>query len=85
MAASNARGMPACFLGSAQHDQDVVAGAWAGEYQLVYLTPELATRSVDCIKRLNATAVRSRSTPASPATLPSLACCFVGAPAYKPE
>ncbi len=58
VAASQARGMPACFLGSAQRDEGVAAGAWRGEYQLVYLTPELATRSLQRIKSLNETAVR---------------------------
>ena len=58
VAASQARGMPACYLGSAQRNEGVAAGAWRGDYQLVYLTPELATRSLQRIKSLNETSVR---------------------------
>ncbi len=36
------RGVKACLLGSAQNSSKVREDAWAGRYQLVYLTPELA-------------------------------------------
>ena len=36
------RGVRACMLGSAQADWRVREDAWAGKYQIVYLTPELA-------------------------------------------
>ncbi len=34
------RGIAACFLGTAQEDPSVAARAAAGEYLLVYLSPE---------------------------------------------
>ena len=43
VAALNAKGVRACLLGSAQADWRVREDAWTGKYQLVYLTPELAT------------------------------------------
>lgn len=52
--ALQARGVRACFLGSAQHDERVKADAWAGLYQLVYLTPELAAASSDRLAALHA-------------------------------
>lgn len=47
------RGVRACLLGSAQADPKVRADAWAGRYQLVYLTPELAVRSIDRLAALH--------------------------------
>lgn len=43
--ALNARGLRAAFLGSAQTSSAVVSAAWAGEYDYVYLTPELANNA----------------------------------------
>ena len=43
VSALNAKGVRACLLGSAQADWRVREDAWTGKYQLVYLTPELAT------------------------------------------
>ncbi|KAG2446096.1 hypothetical protein HXX76_000696 [Chlamydomonas incerta] len=45
VAALNARGVTAAFLGSAQSSRQVKDDAWAGAYQFVYMTPELACSS----------------------------------------
>ena len=57
VAALVSRGVRACLLGSAQPDPRVAEDAWAGKYDLVYLTPELATseRGLGRIRRLHAT------------------------------
>jgi ATP-dependent DNA helicase RecQ len=49
VAALVARGVRACLLGSAQTSLRVRDDAWAGRYQLVYVTPELA---LGCAARL---------------------------------
>ena len=38
-------GVTACFLGSAQHDSSVLARVQAGQYRVVYCTPEYASNS----------------------------------------
>jgi len=52
VSALQARGVAACFLGSAQRDDAVTAGAWAGEYALVYITPEQARLAVGRLQAL---------------------------------
>lgn len=52
VAALVSKGVRACMLGSAQTDPRVGADAWAGKYQIVYLTPELALRSMDRLAAL---------------------------------
>eukprot|EP00887_Chlorella_sp_A99_P003535 scaffold7.g3535.t1 len=49
-----ARGIRACFLGSAQTSAAVTADAWAGRYQFIYLTPELAVSAVVRLQQLHA-------------------------------
>jgi ATP-dependent DNA helicase RecQ len=44
--ALRSRGVRACLLGSAQTDPRVHADAFAGRYEIVYMTPELAIASV---------------------------------------
>jgi ATP-dependent DNA helicase RecQ len=46
-------GVRACFLGSAQEDRSVEARALAGEFALVYLTPEKACGWVTQLQQLN--------------------------------
>jgi ATP-dependent DNA helicase RecQ len=55
VAALVVKGVRACLLGSAQSDRRVREDAWAGKYQLVYLTPELAVSEggLASIKRLH--------------------------------
>ncbi|MEW5298653.1 MAG: hypothetical protein WDW36_001748 [Sanguina aurantia] len=53
VAALNARGISAAFLGSAQSDWRVTRDAWAGGYRFVYLTPELAGTSLDRLTELH--------------------------------
>lgn len=53
VAALCAKGIRACYLGSAQSDDAVKADAWAGKYQLVYLTPELAAASAERLSALH--------------------------------
>lgn len=55
VAALAAKGVPAAYLGSAQHDAAVVDAAWAGATPLVYITPELAATAVDRLRALAAT------------------------------
>ncbi|KAK9836017.1 hypothetical protein WJX81_006493 [Elliptochloris bilobata] len=50
--ALNARGLSACFLGSAQRSQAVTDDAWAGKYSFVYVTPELAANAVPRLQQL---------------------------------
>ena len=52
--ALTARGIAAAFLGSAQGSAQVKADAWAGRYQFIYMTPELAAASADSLARLRA-------------------------------
>ncbi|MEW5308661.1 MAG: hypothetical protein WDW38_000600 [Sanguina aurantia] len=53
VAALNARGISAAFLGSAQSDWRVKKDAWEGKYKFVYLTPELAVMSLDRLTQLH--------------------------------
>ncbi|MEW5308659.1 MAG: hypothetical protein WDW38_000598 [Sanguina aurantia] len=53
VAALNARGITAAFLGSAQSDHKIKRDAWAGKYKFVYLTPELAVMSLDRLTQLH--------------------------------
>eukprot|EP00798_Chlamydomonas_sp_ICE-L_P031836 gene31836-7042_t len=46
VSALTARGIKACFLGSAQSKANVRSDAFAGKYQLVYMTPELAVNAL---------------------------------------
>ncbi|MEW5308662.1 MAG: hypothetical protein WDW38_000601 [Sanguina aurantia] len=55
VAALNARGISAAFLGSAQLSYQVKRDAWAGKYKFVYLTPELAVLSRDKLTKLHST------------------------------
>ncbi|WIA16435.1 hypothetical protein OEZ85_013122 [Tetradesmus obliquus] len=55
VAALTARGVSAAFLGSAQSSAEVKRKAWAGEYQLLYITPELATGNTAALQQLHAT------------------------------
>eukprot|EP00882_Tetradesmus_deserticola_P033692 GHRQ01038510.1.p3 GENE.GHRQ01038510.1~~GHRQ01038510.1.p3 ORF type:complete len:125 (+),score=36.14 GHRQ01038510.1:1606-1980(+) len=55
VAALTARGVSAAFLGSAQSSAEVKRKAWAGEYQLLYITPELATNNTAALQQLHAT------------------------------
>jgi ATP-dependent DNA helicase RecQ len=48
------RGVRACLLGSAQRDPRVAADAWAGRYELVYVTPETALANVPRLAALHA-------------------------------
>jgi superfamily II DNA helicase RecQ len=57
VSACQSRGLQACYLGSGQHDATVAPAAWRGEYQLVYITPELAAHNADRIKALQASQV----------------------------
>ncbi|PRW18345.1 putative ATP-dependent DNA helicase [Chlorella sorokiniana] len=50
--ALNAKGIPACFLGTAQLSQQVKEDAWRGKYQFVYITPEMASVSIDRLRAL---------------------------------
>ncbi|GAX75931.1 hypothetical protein CEUSTIGMA_g3374.t1 [Chlamydomonas eustigma] len=50
--ALKARGIKACFLGSAQNSKEVKEAAWQGAYQLVYLTPETALACKDNLSML---------------------------------
>jgi ATP-dependent DNA helicase RecQ len=40
--ALNARGIAACYLGTAQTDNQIREDAWAGKYKFIYITPEFA-------------------------------------------
>ncbi|KAG2452664.1 hypothetical protein HYH02_002897 [Chlamydomonas schloesseri] len=51
--ALNARGITAAFLGSAQSSRQVKDDAWAGAYQFVYMTPELACASGSALAALH--------------------------------
>ena len=57
MSACQTRGLNACYLGSGQHDAAVAPAAWRGEYELVYVTPELAAHNAHRIKTLQASHV----------------------------
>ena len=57
VSACQARGLRACYLGSGQRDATVAPAAWRGEYELIYITPELAAHNVDRIKALQASQV----------------------------
>jgi superfamily II DNA helicase RecQ len=48
------RGVRACLLGSAQLERGVTERAWAGDYQLVYMTPEVAVASLARLAALHA-------------------------------
>ena len=48
-----AKGIRACMLGSAQQSSTIKEDAWAGRYQIVYLTPELAMASCDKLAALS--------------------------------
>jgi RecQ family ATP-dependent DNA helicase len=50
--ALKAKGVSACYLGSAQTDTSVSAAAWAGDYSFIYLTPELAVNRADALRAL---------------------------------
>ena len=52
VSALTARGLKACFLGSAQTNHAVTQGAWAGEYQFIYITPELAASRLSALQQL---------------------------------
>ena len=49
------RGIKACLLGSAQASSDVRVDAMAGKYELTYMTPELALKSIDALSTLHRT------------------------------
>lgn len=68
MSACQARGLRACYLGSGQRDATVAPAAWRGEYELVYITPELAAHNADCIKALQASQVTMLGWSAMPQT-----------------
>jgi ATP-dependent DNA helicase RecQ len=53
--ALQAKGISACYLGSAQTDASVVAGAWRGDYSFIYLTPELAVSHAAALRELRDT------------------------------
>jgi hypothetical protein len=63
VAALQARGLPACYLGSAQGNVQVKEDAWAGRFMYVYMTPELAVHSTDRLLALHAAQARE-ATPA---------------------
>ena len=50
--ALQARGVAACYLGSAQADAGVTARAWAGDYAVVYITPESVMAEVGRLQAL---------------------------------
>lgn len=52
VAALEAKGVGAAFLGSAQSDRAVIDAAWSGDTPLVYITPELAATAVDRLRAL---------------------------------
>ena len=52
VSALTARGLKACFLGSAQTDHAITQGAWAGEFQFIYITPELAASKLSALQQL---------------------------------
>lgn len=52
--ALNARGIKACFLGTAQTDQRITEDAWAGKYKFIYITPELAMHRLASLSKLQA-------------------------------
>ena len=52
VSALTARGLTACFLGSAQTDRSITQGAWAGEFQFIYITPELAASKLSSLQQL---------------------------------
>ena len=56
--ALEAKGVSACYLGSAQRSRDVADAAWAGHYSFIYVTPELAAVSVPRLQALAASGVR---------------------------
>ncbi|GAB4814000.1 hypothetical protein N2152v2_001046 [Parachlorella kessleri] len=53
--ALSSKGLPACFLGSAQASQKVKDDAWAGKYLYIYMTPELAVNSGHRLRHLRDT------------------------------
>eukprot|EP00798_Chlamydomonas_sp_ICE-L_P001713 gene1713-33119_t len=53
VSALNARGISACLLGSAQTDNNVRLEAFAGAYQFVYMTPELAVNSLTQLRNMH--------------------------------
>eukprot|EP00775_Hariotina_reticulata_P009775 gene9775-9932_t len=55
VAALTARGIRAAMLGSAQTSAEVKRRAWAGEYQLIYITPELAATNITGLQQLHST------------------------------
>lgn len=52
VSALKARGVTACFLGSAQTDHAITQGAWAGDFQFIYITPELAASKLSALQQL---------------------------------
>ncbi|KAK9817749.1 hypothetical protein WJX72_001612 [[Myrmecia] bisecta] len=50
--ALQSRNIRACFLGSAQSSQQVKDEAWSGQFQVVYMTPELTATSMDRLRLL---------------------------------
>lgn len=50
--ALDARGIRACYLGSAQSDRQVEVDAWAGKYSFIYITPELAMNRLRALSDL---------------------------------
>ena len=56
--ALEAKGVSACYLGSAQRSRDVADAAWAGHYSFIYVTPELAAVSLPRLQALAASGVR---------------------------
>lgn len=59
MSACQSRGLSACYLGSGQRDATVAPAAWRGDFELVYITPELAAHNVPRIKSLQSSVVRT--------------------------
>lgn len=54
VSACQSRGLSACYLGSGQRDGTVAPAAWRGDYELIYITPELAANNIPRIKALQA-------------------------------
>lgn len=57
VSACQSRGLSACYLGSGQRDGTVAPAAWRGDFELVYITPELAANNISRIKSLQASQV----------------------------
>jgi hypothetical protein len=45
--------MSACHIGSAQLNNNVEDKAWAGKYQLLYMSPEIAINSISKLQKLH--------------------------------